>query len=203
MDYQGNSHKSKELKPSKEDKVVEKVVTGDVVVVKRTLGQKFKAVFFGGEFKSASRYLAADVILPSVRNLIVDMTTKGIERVVYGETTARRRPTNYGGRVQYNNPLRRPDRPYLPDQRPSSFSAPRRATNDLVLASREEAEVVLERLIDILDKYGVASLADLYDLTGLPSAHVDNKWGWTYLTNTEIRQIRDGYLLDLPPMEEI
>ena len=44
---------------------------------------------------------------------------------------------------------------------------------------------------------------DLYDLTGLPSAHVDNKWGWTYLTNTEIRQIRDGYLLDLPPMEEI
>ena len=73
----------------------------------------------------------------------------------------------------------------------------------MILASREEAELVLERLLDIISKYEVASLADLYDLTGLPSSHVDNKWGWTYLNNTEIRQVRDGYLLDLPPLEEI
>ena len=116
----------------------------------------------------------------------------------------RRRPINYGSRVQYNSPVRR-DRAYLPDQAPARplGRQVRRETNDLVLTSREEAELVLERLTDIIDKYGVASLADLYDLTGLPTSHVDNKWGWTYLNNTEIRQVRDGYLLDLPPVEEI
>jgi hypothetical protein len=79
----------------------------------------------------------------------------------------------------------------------------KRESNDLVFASRPEAELVVERLIDIIDKYDVASLADLYDLVGLPTAHTDNKWGWTYLNNVEIRQIRDGYLVDLPALEAI
>ncbi len=204
MDYQSNSHKSKEEKATTPDKKVEKVTTGVVVEKKPTLGQKFKNLFFGGEFRGASRYIAGDVLLPAFRNLLVDATTKGVERVVYGESMqTRRRPVDYGTRVQYNNPLStQRDRARLPDQ-PIRSRQPRRDLNDFVLASREDAALVLERLIDILDKYEVASVADLYDLTGLPSSHVDNKWGWTYLNNAEIRQVRNGYLLDLPPTEEI
>jgi len=204
MDYQSNSHKSKEEKATTPDKKVEKVTTGVVVEKKPTLGQKFKNLFFGGEFRGASKYIAGDVLLPAFRNLLVDATTKGVERVVYGETMqSRRRSVDYGPRVQYNNPLSmQRDRARLPDQ-PIRSRQPRRDLNDFVLASREDAALVLERLIDILDKYEVASVADLYDLTGLPSSHVDNKWGWTYLNNAEIRQVRNGYLLDLPPTEEI
>ncbi len=204
MDYQSNSHKSKEEKATTPDKKVEKVTTGVVVEKKPTLGQKFKNLFFGGEFRGASKYIAGDVLLPAFRNLLVDATTKGVERVVYGESTqSRRRPVDYGSRVQYSNPLNmQRDRARLPDQAIRSRQ-PRRDLNDFVLASREDAALVLERLIDILDKYEVASVADLYDLTGLPSSHVDNKWGWTYLNNAEIRQVRNGYLLDLPPTEEI
>jgi len=62
---------------------------------------------------------------------------------------------------------------------------------------------VVERLIDILDKYEVVSLADLYDLLGLPTSPIDNKWGWTVLKQVEIRQTREGYLIELPPLEEI
>lgn len=206
MDYQGNSNKDKDKKvrQPREDKVIEKVVTGNVIQKPPTLGHKFKATFFGGEFKGAMRYLAADVLLPAFRNLLVDATTKGVERVVYGESSARRhRPFDYRSRVQYNSPLMaRPERARLPDQ-PLYTRQTRRETGDLVLASREEADLVLERLIDIVDKYEVASVADLYELTGLPASHVDHKYGWTYLNNTEIRQVRDGFLLDLPPAEEI
>jgi hypothetical protein len=93
--------------------------------------------------------------------------------------------------------------PNIPDQGPRSIRVNRRDANDIILTSREEAELVIERLIDIIDKYDVASLADLNDLLGLPTSHVDNKWGWTYLNNVEIRQIRNGYLIDLPSLEEI
>jgi hypothetical protein len=203
LDYKGNSHKMREGASSRETKpVIEKVVTGEVVVAKRSFGQKFKGVFFGGEFKNAGRYVIAEVLLPALRNLMVDTTTKGVERMVYGERTHMRRPTQYSSRTSYSNPMMRRDRPYLPDQAPIARQV-RRDTNDLILASRDEATLVLERLIDIVDKYNVASLADLYDLVGLPSSPVDNKWGWTYLNATEIRQVRDGYLLDLPPAEEI
>lgn len=202
MEYTGNAHKQRDSQTTPPKEKVQPVVTGEVIVKKKSWGEKFKGIFFGGDAKNALRYIAADVFLPTVRNLLVDATTKGVERMVYGDSPSqRRRPTTYGARIQYNAPIQR-DRAYLPDQ-PRSLRPVRKDTNDLVLASREEAELVLERLIDIVDKYRVASLADLYDLVGLPSSHVDNKWGWTYLNNTEIRQVRDGYLLDLPPTEEI
>lgn len=209
MDYAGNSHKSKEnsVAATPEKEAVEKVVTGVVVKKKPSLGTKFKTIFFGGDSKSAARYIAADVLLPAIRNLLVDATTKGVERIVYGESSIRpRRPSgfDYRSRVQYSSPIARTDLrgARLPDQ-PPAYPRTRREMDDLVLVSREEAELVLERLIDILDKYEVVSLADLYDLTGLAQSHIDSKWGWTQLHKTEIRQTRDGFLLDLPPVEEI
>lgn len=75
----------------------------------------------------------------------------------------------------------------------------RQARDDVViLATRSEAELVLERLGDIIDKFEVASVGDLHDLLGLPQTHVDQKWGWTYVGDASIRQVREGYLLDLP-----
>jgi len=94
------------------------------------------------------------------------------------------------------------ERPNLPDQ-PSLVRQQRREANEIILAQREDAELVVERLIDIIDKYDVASLADLYDLLGWPTTPIDNKWGWTFLKNVEIRQVRDGYLIDLPPLEAV
>jgi hypothetical protein len=93
----------------------------------------------------------------------------------------------------------------IPDQRPyrASANAPRREMNQIILYSRSEAENVLERLTDIIDRYETVSVADLYQLLQLESSPIDNKWGWTYLHNTEIRQVREGFLLDLPPVEPL
>jgi len=205
MDYQGNTNKDKEPKIEKKPEI-EKVVTGEVVQKPKPLTRKFKETFFGGDLKMSMRYVAGDVMLPALRNLIVDMTTKGMERIVFGESLYRRRPTEYRSRVQYNNPIYRPDprelsRGRLPDQRP--YRTNRRDMNEIFVEDRGEAELVVERLIDIIDKYEVVSVADLLDLLGQPSVHTDNKWGWTYLKNIEIRQTRDGYLIDLPAPEEI
>lgn len=203
-DYRSNAHRSKQV--PEDEKNVEPVVTGEVIQKKRGFMQRFKSVFFGGDVRNAARYLGADVILPAIRNLMVDATTRGVERVVYGESAQQRRrpPTTFGSRISYNEPVRRPDRAYLPGQpsRPIGRQV-RRDTNELILSSRDDAETVLERLLDIINKYDVASLADLYGLTGQPTSHIDSKWGWTDLRSTEIRQIHDGYLLDLPPVQEI
>jgi hypothetical protein len=62
---------------------------------------------------------------------------------------------------------------------------------------------VLERMQDIIDKYEVVSVSDLYELLGLPSSYQDNKWGWNYLGDVQVRQIREGYLIDFPSAEPI
>jgi hypothetical protein len=205
MDYQGNTDKSKIKAP---DKQIEKVVTGDVVQRPKPIGRRLKDIFFGGDIKVAAKYVTADVLLPALRNLIVDATSKGIERIVYGESGYRRRQYEYRPRIQYNNPIYRDPRERdlraparLPDQHP--YRQPRRTENDVVLSSREDAERVLEQLLDIIEKYDGVSWADLCELVGWPSTPIDNKWGWTYLTNVSIRQIRDGYMIDLPALEAI
>ena len=208
MDYQGNPNKDKEPKP---EKVIVKVVTGEVIQKPRSIGRKFKDIFLGGDLKSSARYVAGDVILPAIRDMIWDTISNGSKRIIYGESMQRRgRPTEYRPRVQYSNPInpayrsmRDPrERPYLPDQ-PHPARREKREHNDIVLTQREDAELVVERLIDIIDKYEVASLADLYDLLGWNTSPIDNKWGWTYLGNVEVRQVRDGYLIDLPPLEAV
>jgi len=204
MDYTGNSDKSKEPVP---DKKIEKVVTGEVVDREVSLGRKFKNVFFGGDAKQSARYVAGDVLLPALRNLIVDMVTMGIERVVYGESPRRRgRTIPVTSRVQYNaySGMRDPretGRVHLPGQPPRLTT--RAQERDLILERRDDAEAVLEQLVTIIDQYEVASVSDLNELLGRPSSHIDQKWGWTSLGHVAIRQVREGYHLDLPQPEEI
>lgn len=214
MDFPGNSHNPlgdnkqispKETKEEAPKKDIQKVVSTDAVQRPKSIGRRFKALFSGGEAKGALKYIVADVMIPALRNLVVDATTKGVERIVYGNSPPRRyepgRP-----RVSYNSPsvvdryARRPG--MLPDQPPYSRGR-RQEVSEIILTSREDAELVVERLTDIIDKYDVASVADLHELVGLPSSHVDNKWGWSVLTYANVRQIREGYLIDLPPAEPI
>lgn len=213
MDFPGNSHSS--AKPPKKEpdapkEKQEKVISGEAVQRKKGLGRKFKDVLFDGQLKTSAKYILTGVLLPSFKNMVVDATTKGIERIVYGENAPRRTPTSildYGRpRVSYNTPVDRGVRAIgrsamLPDQPPLPNS--RRDIGEIVLATREEAELVLERLGDIVEKYDVASVADLLDLVGLPNSFIDNKWGWNSLGYSAVRQVRDGYMLDLPMVQPI
>lgn len=207
MDYQGNAKKDQDKKEVPE-KNIDKVVTSEVIQKPKGLGRKFKEVFFGGDAKHAATFVASDVLLPALRNLIVDMVTKGAERLIFGDSSSRRRSgrTDYGARYQYQGGTGYSYRPDPRDRLPLGRPGPRQnrhEMNDIVIGTKEEAELVVERLTDILSQYEVASLADLYELLGLTPSHVDNKWGWTYLGSVQIRQIRQGYLLELPPLEEI
>jgi hypothetical protein len=54
------------------------------------LGKKTKRLFFGGDHKVAINYVFTEVLLPAVRNVIVDSVVKGIEELVYGGVSSNR-----------------------------------------------------------------------------------------------------------------
>lgn len=207
MDYQGNTNKSKELPADKtQEKKIEKAeLTAKVISRKKPLGIRIKEVFFGGEIDSAARYIAAEVLLPALRNAVVEATSKGIERVVYGDSgyPRTRASQEYRPRVTYNTPINRSGpRANLPDQ----ASRPARNRHDdteMIFTSRSDADLVLERLCDVVDQFQVASIADLNEIVGLPTTPVDNKWGWDNVRFAEIRQTRDGFVLNLPPAQPL
>lgn len=211
-DYQGNSKRSKEPKDQTEEpKKLEKVVVGEVVVKPPTLGSKFKNVFFGGDFHTASEYVVTQVLLPALRNLIVESISRGTDRLIYGDSGPRSRPVvpqQYRPRVEYHNPAAIRQGAggvtYLPNQTPRWSATPGNKTvQDITLGTKDDAERVVDALIAVVDQYQIVSVADLYELVGLPSAHVDHKFGWTNLATIAINQTRDGWVISFPPVEEI
>lgn len=209
MDYQGNSKKTKKPNEPQPKKDLEKVVTGDVIVKPKTITSRVKNIFFGGDVNTAGQYVISEVLLPALRNLVVETISKGADRLIYGDSMHRRRPTNYAPRVQYNNPINRGygSRNFLADQKPvdrwTQGHVGGKAFEDVIVSTKEDADTVVERLIDIVDMYELVSVADLYELLGLPSSHTDNKWGWTHLTTIDVRQVREGWRITFPPLEEI
>lgn len=207
MDYQSNSHRSRqEQKEPLPEKNLQKVVTGEVIVKPPGMAKKLKGVFFGGDFKQAGRGVIADVVLPAIRDLMVNATVRGVERAVYGESARNRgiRP-EMRSRIQYNSPFTRPGpSPMLPNQPPYvTHRVTTRESNSIIIASRADADAVLTTMVECVATYGIVSLADLNELLGRPVAAVDNNWGWTNINTAEIRQIGQGFVLELPPMEEI
>lgn len=203
MDYPSNTRAKKET-TEKEERRVEKVISGHVVKRKKSLGKKFFETFIGEDIDTVSSYIIHDVLVPAAKSTISDMVQSGIEMLLFGEKKGSRTRRD-GGRsyVSYNSyssSYRRDDR--RDDRRDvSSRNRARHNFDEIVLDSRGEAEEVLSCLVDLVIDYGEATVADLYDLVGVTGNFTDNKYGWRDLSSASVSRVRDGYLLNLPKVK--
>lgn len=196
-----NSKKSEEQ--ARDQKHIERVTSGDAVRRKPSLGKQFRNTFIGGDAKTAVQYVIFNVLIPAAKDAIAEAGATAIEKLIYGDSgRGSRRPGPMGnalGHVAYHRMgPQREDRP------PTATMLSRRSRSthsfdEIVISSRGEAEEVIDRLFDLISKYDSATVADLYELTGLSSTHTDHKWGWTDLRGASVGRVRGGgYLLDLP-----
>ena len=190
-DYKPNSHRSKEEQNLPEKKI-EPVVKGKVTTKKNNV-RKLTNTFVTEDIQNVKSYVLMDVLVPAIKKAISDIVTNGIDMLLYGETGRSRRKTN-ASVVSYRN--------YYDSRREERYSSSRTRTgysyDDVVLETRGEEEDVLSRMDELIDTYGVVSVADLYDLVGISCNYTDNKYGWTNLRNAEPVRVRDGYMLKLP-----
>lgn len=196
-DYPSN----KRDEPRQEEKNIKRVTSEEPRRRKKSLGKQFKETFIGGDAKTAVRYAMFDILLPAARDMVIDVTTQGLEKLIFGDSRRRRgsTPPQAGptGYVSYDR-YQMGSRQSAPQRALSRRARSQHDFDEIVLTSRVEAEEVIDQMNEIISRYGVVSVADLYASVGLPSTHVDNKWGWTNLPGAGVARIRGGYLLDLP-----
>ena len=202
MEFPTNSHKAVKKEKVVEEKKIVKVTSGKVVQKKKTLGKKFTETFLGDNIESVSSYIIYDVVIPAAKSMISDTVSSGIEMLLFGETRSNKRARRDGSKsyVSYSSyykddTVRDKGRRYA--DRPTKQHA-RHNFDDIIIESRGEAEEVLSHLVDLTEDYGMASVADLYDLVGITSNFTDNKYGWDNLSGASISRVRDGYLINLP-----
>ena len=194
-EYKANSHKVKEEQKQEvvERKKIEPIAKAKTK--KKSEVKKFTDVFIAEDITSVKEYIVNDVLIPAAKKAISDIITNGIDMILYGEARGKDRRRDGGSRVSYTKYYERDrDRDY--DRRRERKSV--YDYDDIILDSRREAEDVLNRMDDLIDSYGMVSVADLYDLVGVNGHYTDNKYGWTNLRNAEVRRTRDGYLIKLP-----
>ena len=194
MDYKGNSHRAKEetsteVVPAKK---VERVATGKTR--KKNEVRKFADAFISEDVHSVKDYIIQEVLLPAAKKAISEMVSSGIDMLLYGEAKSRNKDRDRGSRVSYTKYYER-ERDY---ERGTRTRVRGYDYDDIILDTRREAEEVLDRMQDLVDTYGMVSVADLYDLVGISGSYTDNKYGWMHLRGADVQRVRDGYLLKLP-----
>lgn len=192
----------------KETKNVERITTNDAVRRKTPLSRRFMATFVRGDARQAWLDVISDVLVPAAKDMAADAVTQGFERMIYGETRSKSRRSSFGSgitsRVSYGNyhsPVGRASG--LSQRRDEERPISRRSRaahefDEIILPTRAEAEEVIDRLFDLVSRYEVATVSDLYSLVGVTGEYTDEKWGWDDIRGASVSRIREGYLLDLP-----
>lgn len=202
-----NSHKYKQEKSEK----LQPVAKGMVTKERDTLRSKLMATFIKDDAESVGEYLVFDVLVPAAKNAISDLITTGVNMLLFGENRAPSSVKRSGDRsyVSYNNYYRGSGSAYSNSLVESREYQPRsqqyrqaqretRKFDQVEVPSRKEAEDVLNAMVDRTIMYGMASVADLYDLAGVPSVYTDNDWGWDSLAGSRIERSRHGYVIRVP-----
>lgn len=196
---------NKTNKPDTQAPKKDAVVSKPAKKVKRGLIERAVIAMVGPDgVRAVGTYVAHEVILPAVKNIIADSVTSGVNRMMFpdGSRSGRRssynRATGYGGgntqRTAYNRPGPRDD--YAPSE---GRSRPRRfESTDFMINDRNEAESVIDSLVDSLQSYNQASVADFYELIDVPTEFTDNNWGWKDLSTASVRPYHEGWVIVLP-----
>lgn len=206
----GNSKKAREesAKADQEDvteeKIIKKVTTAKIR--KQSLGRRIAETFTGDDAQSVGQYVVFEVLLPAFKNMVADAVTGGVERLMFGDSRGRRSSSysssssksNYTAYNRYSGGSS--DR----DKERRTVSRVRHGHEEIIVDNRDDANDIVSQLIDLVERFDVATVPDLYAMIGKSPNFTDEKYGWTDihdLRRVEIRRLRDGWLIDLPRPE--
>lgn len=203
-------------KPGGPKEGVKRIVSeGNLEQVKPGVIRRFRETFLGDDAKSAVMFAMTNTAVPALKNLAFDMGSQFLQRGIFGDKAPPRRGGGFMGfssgsnnkvqyhqvseRMGYRNSSTRPPMGLRPDGHISA----RRQDRDVIIHSKAEAEEVLDYISTCFDTYDNVSVADVNEMLGAPLSHTDNKWGWTSLEGMRVRQVAQGWLLDLPPAQPL
>lgn len=217
-EFPGNSQRrppAKAIEQTKKDvpeKIIKKVVSGEVVQRKPSMSRRIKDAFLG-DATNVRDYMVLEVFVPAVKDAIVDAFTGGIERAVFGDNVRPGRRSNRGytpgGANSFNNYAGISNRnmvvggaSFQNDPRQQRQKHP--TFDDVIFPTRPDAHAVLSGMMELLGEFEVVSVSDFLELAGISgNNYMDHKFGWTDLRGVQVHRDRGGFILGLPPVEQI
>lgn len=182
-----------------QETALQPIVTGKTAIKKKSEGRKFIDNFFKGDLNRVTESIWKDVLVPAIKDMLWGAVERAGKGMIYGDTESDRRndrnsiPARQVDFTRYSRTAR-PARNYDVDRdREDVYDY-----GEVFVESRRDAEAVQDRLKELCDRYGWVSVAQLYELTGLPTRYTDRNYGWRDVRDISITTTRGGYLIKLP-----
>jgi hypothetical protein len=204
-DYKPNSHKYNEVKAKEaaeepRERKVNKVITGEAIVKKKSPLKKIIELFLTEDMDNVMNSLRDDVLIPTIQNGLYDMVVNGVGMLFGIDNKARKSGTTVVPRVTYSKYY---DQSKSNSRTSSNNSGTDYTFDDILIPTKGDAENVLSQLVDLTDQYDMASIADFYDLVGIKSKYTDDAYGWTNLGSASVIRVKDGYMINLPKATQL
>lgn len=178
-----------------------KIVTGEVVRKKKSLGRKFKDTFVSEDAGSVGDYLVFDVLVPALKDTLYNAVANSVSMFLFG--SSRGPMTDSYSRRDYGA-YSRPQKGAKTSYRGSESQYERRRDvldyDEIEFNNIVDANKVCDRLMWRMKEYGVVTLADFYDLVGITPDFTYEKYGWYDFGNVlEPKRMYGGkYYIPLP-----
>lgn len=186
---------------------VKKIVKTQPKKYKKGLVERLVVGLVGPDgIRAIGRQLNQEIVVPAIKNIVVDSITSGIQMAIFGEDRgghgAPRRSGGYSQGSQYRQQVN-----YARNYQTASerTAEPRRVRGrgvpeEYIIATRDEAIDVLATLRDSIDNYGQVALADYLDMIGADTTYTDETQGWTDLSRARVQAVRGGFMIVFPQM---
>ena len=187
---------------SKKGEKLKPIVKTKPIKQKRTVMMKFKESFFG-DTDNIGDYIIYDVLVPAFRGTLADLGV-GVVEQIFGFGPSRRSYRGGGvvrdrgkSYISYNSISNDNHRGNGRDLDRSSRA--RHDFDNVIFASRGEAEDVLSHLVDMTIEYGEATVRHFYELSNIEADFTDDRYGWTNLRDAYVDRTRNGHVIVFPP----
>lgn len=174
------------------EKRVDKITTGAVNTKKKSEIRKFADVFLEEDIQAIKHHIKHDIVIPNVKRILYNIG-EGILSAALGGSRDRSRTTV--DKVSYNQCYGGS----RDDRRKDDFQPRPTFDYDTIrFTNRGDAEDVLDRLDELIDRYGMARVGDIYDMIGKSCNYTAYNYGWTNLRDARVARQGGEYVLDLP-----
>lgn len=184
---------------------------GKVTIKNPSFGEKLKRSFVKEDLHDIRDYVVFDIVLPSIKSAIFN-TIVGTAGQIFGisvPSNTFRFSNGYNGRqilTQHErkyrdfNSIQREDRSMIKLNRYDRFYV-----SDFEFEYQEEADSVLEQLMDICDSRGWVSVAKFFEIADPDgtiegkNVYTNNNFGWKEIDNASVKFNGEGYVIIMPP----
>ena len=195
-EYKPNSFKYKAEQKEVSEKAIEKVTKGAVTAKKKNEIRRITDRFFAEDASGIANHAWKDIFVPAAKKVVSDIVKDGIDMIMYGAAGASGRRSGTADYVSYREYSERND--CIRDTRKRTGLE----FDELIFENCGDAKAVLTQMREVIRRYGVVTVADLYDMANpnITPPHTSNKYGWVNLQNAEPLCVRGGgWILKLPP----